>query len=411
MTSLRGEVAAARREFGLLDSAIEAERGRSTTAQRRATQQTFRRGRAAEKLALSRAAMQSTVRLVTGHAAISGLAKPGVAERAFKQLGSSGRISASDLAGALALVLDAVPAAETVAHLLAVADADGDGALDVHEWTALAAQGELFNKQLLSPKYRFLQEAKRATASARGAADAVVAQESARLQADLAALEIAKRALRAEAARGTVARRTAFAAARRAYEADVAALAPADGGAYDASKHRAVLRAESATARLGTMEVSRSRHDAAQAARRKKRQLALDGTLAALADATARLARRRRSQLGHGPPSAAQVVTWRACDGDEYFRPPGAYVLDRDRDRAAADAESRDEALCLRHGERPATTQTASLPRRIGRARTAQRPRTAPDLWERTQISAHSTRRLGVATPLAALQGPNHFDF
>ena len=125
------------------------------------------------------------------------------------------------------------------------ADTDGNGTLDFEEFSQLARKGELVNRKLLNPKYRFLMQARHERAAERDA-------QAAALAAKKAQIEEAGRQIdetRAEWELVCAARRRDDAAAhRRAMAAKAAWLAERDRSGL----HRQAMAAKRRAANLRT---------------------------------------------------------------------------------------------------------------------------------------------------------------
>lgn len=131
------------------------------------------------------AAKASLARLTKGHGEDSTpSADEALIESAFRKfdVDGSGTIDVAELGDALEMVLGKRPCRETVRQLFKIADADGNGVLDFDEWLHLARQGELVNRKLLNPKYRFLLQARHARANERDAQAAALAAKVAQIE-------------------------------------------------------------------------------------------------------------------------------------------------------------------------------------------------------------------------------------
>lgn len=138
-----------------------------------------------KKQSLAKSAKGSLSRLSKGHSQDSAMkADEELLASTFKKFDTdgSGTIDVSELGEALKMVLGKRPCRETVKQLFSIADTDGNGVLDFDEWMVLARQGEMVNRQLLNPKYRFLMKARHERAAERDASAAALAAKAAQIE-------------------------------------------------------------------------------------------------------------------------------------------------------------------------------------------------------------------------------------
>ena len=271
--ALLKDVEKARQEMDQVNAQLGATRRQAMArAARQREKAELRSALAGKKRLLSAAAKGSVLRLNRGHGEDSArAADEALITATFRKfdVDGSGSIDVAELGDALQMVLGKRPNRETVKQLFAIADTDGNGTLDFEEFSQLARKGELVNRKLLNPKYRFLMQARHERAAERDAQAAALAAKKAQIE------EAGRRIdeTRAEWELVCAARRRENAAEhRRAMAAKAAWLAERDRSGL----HRQAMAAKRRAANLRTY---RKNATTGSDAVRAKRALALQGTL------------------------------------------------------------------------------------------------------------------------------------
>ena len=184
--ALLKDVEKARQEMDQVNAQLGATRRQAMArAARQREKAELRSALAGKKRLLSAAAKGSVLRLNRGHGEDSArAADEALITATFRKfdVDGSGSIDVAELGDALQMVLGKRPNRETVKQLFAIADTDGNGTLDFEEFSQLARKGELVNRKLLNPKYRFLMQARHERAAERDAQAAALAAKKAQIE-------------------------------------------------------------------------------------------------------------------------------------------------------------------------------------------------------------------------------------